>query len=303
MNVEALKLFVEVANRLSFASVARDRGSDPSSVSRTIGHLEDELGLRLFHRSTRKMTLTDGGAVFLQRISGVVDELEQARDEARGSTAQPRGSLRLTASVAFGERMVVPLLPGFRAAFPKIRLDLLLSDSNLDLVGEGIDLAIRLGTRMEGGMIARRLLDTRYRVCASPDYLRSAPPILEPEDLSNHRCLLFTLPGFRSSWRFRDAGGRETSIAVDGDLAISSALSLRSAALGGFGPTLLADWLIGPDLADGALIDPFPEHEVTATQFDTAAWMLYPSHAYLPQKVRVAIDYLHGSIGRGPCPG
>ena len=299
MNIDALHLFVDVSQRLNFAAVAETRAMNPSSVSRAISALEDELGLRLFHRSTRRMALTEEGTRFLQRVTGILDELELARDEARGSAREPTGWLRLTASAAFGERVIVPLLPRFRETFPQIRLELLLSDSNIDLVSEGVDLAIRLGAKLEGDLIATRLTVTRYRVCASPSYISAAPDLRSPSDLAGHRCLLFTLPAFRSDWRFRARDGTIQDVPVLGDIAISSALSLRSAALGGGGPALLADWLIGDDLRRGALVDLFPDHDVTATTFDTAAWLLYPSRTYLPRKVRATIDFLRGAIRDG----
>ncbi len=292
MDTETLGIFVDVARRLSFAGVAGEHGVSPSSVSRSISTLEDELGTRLFHRTTRKMTLTEAGATFLSRVSAILDDLDQASEEASQSMSIPRGRLRLSASVAFGEIMLVPLLPRFRERFPDIQIDLLLTDSNVDLAGEGIDLAIRLGTGISGDYVISKLLDTSYRVCASPDYISRSPPIEHPHDLEAHSCLLFTLPAFRSRWRFRDANGLEQSVPVTGDIAVSSALSLRSATQAGCGPALLADWLVGEDLANGSLIDLFPNHRVTATTFDTAAWLLYPSRSYLPQKVRKTIDFL-----------
>ena len=305
MDIEALRLFTEVAHRLSFAAVAEARGLNPSSVSRAIGQLEDELGLRLFQRTTRRMALTEAGALFHRRVMELVDDFDQARDQARAAQAAPRGVLRLTASVAFGERMIVPLLPAFRAAYPEVKLELLLTDANLDLVSAGVDLAVRLAARIEGDVIATRLMTTRYRVCASPDYLAREAAPRRPQDLEQHRCVLFTLPAFRTAWRFRpgrrEGKGAETEITVpiDGDIALSSALSLRSTVLQGAGPALLADWLIQTDLAARRLVDLFPEHEVTATDFDTAAWLLYPSRSYLPQKVRVTIDFLKARLGGG----
>lgn len=296
MNTESLHLFVDVANRLSFAAVAAERGTNPSSVSRTISGLEDELGARLFHRTTRKMTLTEAGMTFLQRVSAIIDDLDQAKDEARRSASDPRGRLRLSTSVAFGERVLVPLLKRFRNRFPGIQLDLILTDSNVDLAGEGIDLAIRLAASVEGDHVVSKLRTTRYRVCASPDYISRAPRLAGPEGLSDHSCLLYTLPAFRSHWQFRDRSGRQQSVPVTGTIAISSALSLRTATLAGCGPALLADWLIDDDLGTGALVDLFPKHEVTATTYDTAAWLVYPNRTYLPQKVRVTIDFLRAEI-------
>ncbi len=299
MDVKNLRLFVETTRRGSFAAVAKDRDLDPSSVSRAISTLERELGFRLFQRTTRQLALSEAGATYLTRVESVIDELEDARDQALAIHSQPAGTLRMTASVAFGQQCLVPLAPKFRAAFPNLKLELTLTDANLDLVSERIDLAIRLAPRIEGDVIALRLFPTRYRVCASPDYLAAAAPLKTPEDLTRHRCLLFALPHYRSRWLFREPGGAIAEILVRGDVVMSNALSLRACVLNGMGPALLANWLIDGDLADGRLIDPFPDRQAAATEFETAAWLVYPSRAYLPYKTRAAVDFLKHELGSG----
>ncbi len=268
--------------------------ADPSSVSRAMAGLEAELGLRLFQRSTRRLALTEAGALYLARVEAAVDEVERAREEALAvSAGGPAGTLRLTASVAFGQRCLVPLIPEFRALYPALGVELLLTDANLDLVAERVDLAVRLGPPVEAEVVGTKLFDTRYRVCAAPAYLARAGAVRVPDGLRDRRCLLFDLPGFRSQWRFRDGGsGGVQAVPVSGDVVASNALALRDLALAGVGPALLADWLAGEDLARGRLVDLFPGHRVTATSFETAAWLLYPSRSFLPNKVRVAMDFL-----------
>lgn len=292
MDFENLRIFVEVVRRGSFAAVARDRNIDPSSISRAVASLEEELGTRLFQRSTRRMGLTEAGNIYFSRVEALVDELDHARDETLAVSIRPVGTLRLTASVAFGNKCLLPLLPSFRSLYPALKLELLLTDTNLDLVSDRVDLAIRLGASVDSSLVGVKLFDTRYHVCVSPEYLTQDKPLGFPEDLSKHQCLLFTLPEFRSRWLFRDQAGIEKAVAIDGEVVISNALALRTCALSGMGPALLANWLIDEDIAQGRLIDPFPHYAVTATDFDTAAWLLYPSRAYLPNKVRVMIDFL-----------
>lgn len=295
MDIETLRIFVRVARRGSFAVVARDCDTDPSSISRAIAALEDELQVRLLQRSTRRMTLTEAGAKYLARVEPLLDEFDEARDDALLVSAQPIGTIRLTASVAFGQKCIAPLLPKLRRAFPDLGVDLVLSDANLDLVSEGIDLAVRLGPSRDSALIGTRLVATRYRVCASPSYLAKARqeglPVATPADLAAHRCLRLNLPDYRSCWQFRDSTGAISEVAIDGDVLISSPLVLLTCAVSGMGPALLADWMAVDEIAEGELVDLFPGYAATATDFETAAWLLYPSRTYLPRKVRV-VDFL-----------
>ncbi|MEL7487323.1 MAG: LysR family transcriptional regulator [Pseudomonadota bacterium] len=299
MDLDTLKIFVETARRLSFAGVAQDRGVDPSSISRVVGRLEEELGVRLFQRTTRRMSLTEAGALFRRRAEEMLDSFEQARDEAASVAATPSGVLRLTASTAFGERMIAPLVPAFREKYPAIALDLLFTDSVLDLVAENIDLAIRLGARLEGGFVATRLRATRYRVCATPTYVAAHGPFRRPKELNEDACLRYALPGFGARWRFRARSAvADEAVIVEpaGAIAASSPLSLRSLAVAGVGPALLADWLIEDDLRAGALVDLFPDFDVAVTDFETSAWLVFPSRRYVPEKTRVMIDFLKARL-------
>jgi DNA-binding transcriptional LysR family regulator len=298
MNIDALAIFVEVAEAGSFAAVARRRDLDPSAVSRIIAALEEELGFRLFQRTTRRLSPTEAGAIYFERVRGLVEDLDRARAEARDRVAGPSGNLRVTASASFGLSCIVPAIAAFRRRYPDLSLDVRLTDNVVDLVGERIDVAVRLGPRPEGDFICTRLMTTRYRVCAAPAYLEAAGRPQRPDDLEAHRCLLFPLAGYRTRWRFRDRQGRRVDIPVKGDIVISNAMALHRAALDGLGPVLLADWLVDEDLAAGRLIDLFPDYEVTAADFDTAAWILYPSRAYVPMKLRVFIDHLKATVPR-----
>lgn len=292
METKALETFVAVARVGSFAKVARERGTDPSSVSRTIAELEAELGLRLLQRSTRSMTLTEAGTLYLAKIEPLLEELSRARDDAAGSSGAPRGLLRLSASVTFGQRRIIPLLSRFRARYPDISVECLFTDAVLDLVGEGIDLAVRLTPVVQGDLITSKLMDTRYQVVVSPDYLAKHPALTHPNDLTGHRCLLFNLKDYRTRWLFRDELGAVETVPVDGDLMITPAGALLDAAIAGLGPALLPDWLTFEAVDQGALINVFPNLRATATTFDTAAWLVYPSRSFLPAKVRAMIDFL-----------
>lgn len=299
MNIDSLKLALQVAHLGSFAAVARSTHVDPSQISRAIGSVEAALGFRLFQRTTRHLKLTEVGALYLARVDAVIDELDEARDAAMAMHAGPRGTLRLTASVSFGEICLSPLVPNFRAAYPDLRLELIFTDQNVDLIAEQIDLAIRLAPAIQGDMVCAKLFDTCYRVCASPDYLAKAPVLKTPDDLHAHEALLFALPGYRTRWLFRDTNSEVNEVPVEGSLISSNAVTLRQNMLNGLGPALLANWLIDDDIEDGRCVDLFPEHDVTATSFDTAAWLVYQSRRFLPNKVRCMIDFLRQELTSG----
>jgi DNA-binding transcriptional LysR family regulator len=292
MQLETLDLLVAVARRGSFAAVAKERDMDPSSVSRAIAELEAELGLRLFQRTTRRLSLTEAGDVYLSQIEPLIEELERARDAASSTTGTPRGLLRMTTSETFGHMRIVPLLKEFRARYPLLKLECLFTDQNLDLVADRVDLAVRLGPTIEGNLIAAKLMDTHYRVVANKAYLDQAEPLIVPQDLERHRVVMFNIRAFRTRWIFRPAAGEDIEVPIDGDVTLSPAGSLRTAVLEGMGPALLPNWLVDEDIASGRLVNVFPTYRVTATTFSTGAWLVYPSRAYLPSKVRVMIEFL-----------
>jgi DNA-binding transcriptional LysR family regulator len=301
MDISVLQLFVEVFRQGSFAAVARDRNLDPSSVSRAIAGLEEELGIRLFQRTTRQLSPTEAGMTYFERVESLVEELQQATAIATDVSSQPTGKLRVTASVSFGLKCIVPLLPEFTQLYPDLTIDLLLADAIVDLFAERIDVAIRLGHLPDSTLIAQQLMPTHYSVCASPDYLKRSEQLKKPIDLPQHNCLLFPLAGFRSRWIFKDQKGELSEVPVFGRTLISSAIALQHCAIAGMGVALLPNWLIDEDLQAGRLINVFSDYEVTARDFSTAAWLVYPSRTYVPLKVRVFIDFLKHLISSGVC--
>lgn len=292
MKLSDLTLVRDIASQGGLSAVARQRGVDPSSISRLLSGIEAELGFRLFVRTTRSIELTEAGELYLSRVGPLSEEFERAWEEARAIHSEPRGTLRLSASVSFGQHVIVPRLAAFHAAYPEVRVEGVFSDANIDLVAERIDLAIRLAPAVEGDYVVSKLIDTRYRVVASPAYLRDAPPLEQPSDLWRHRAILFPFRDYRSRWLFRDAQGGISEQPVDGDFVLTPAGALRDAAVAGLGPALLPDWLVHRDVGTGALQICLGDWAVTATTFDTAAWLVYPSRSFVPAKVRAMIDFL-----------
>ena len=299
MDTQHLRTFVEVVRQGSFAAAARRLDLATSQATRAVAAIESELGARLLHRTTRKVTLTQPGAAYYEQVSVLLEQLDAAAEDLRSSTAEVRGMVRLTASLALGQRLVMPLLPKLHALYPGLQLDLRFSDMNVDLIGQQVDIALRQGPAVDDSLVGARLARLRYRVCASPAYIERCGRPRVPADLVDCDCLRIALPGFQSEWTFRPLGGDAAQtevVPVKGWMVASSALSLHQAALAGLGPVLLADWLQDEDIAAGRLVDLFPEYEATSTNFDSAVWLLYASREHLPRRVRVVVDFLRSEL-------
>lgn len=294
MELSVLQLFVDVMRHGSFAAAAREHDIDPSSVSRAISGLEDELGLRLFQRTTRKLSPTESGVLYCQRIEPLVREMQEAAQITADQTGRAQGTLRVSTTVSFGSTWIAPNLDKLQSQYPKLTIELLMNDAIVDLVADRIDLAVRLARPTDSSLIAQRLMRTSYRVCASPRYLESAPQHCHPEQLKNHSCLLFPLSGYRSRWRFKREvdGDALREVEISGRTLISSATALRDCSINGMGVALLPDWLVDTEIKKGTLVDLFPDYQVTATDFETAVWLVYPSRHYVPMKLRVFIEFL-----------
>jgi DNA-binding transcriptional LysR family regulator len=292
MDISVLQIFIEVIRQGSFAAVARERNIDPSSVSRAIANLEQELGVKLLQRTTRQISPTEAGTTYFNRIEPLVEELQQAVEIVSDISGSPKGTLRVTASVSFGIQCIVPLLPEFETKYPELTIELLLTDSVVDLLAERVDIAIRLGLLTDSTLIAQRLIKTNYAVCASSEYLKRKGEPNQPRELNQHNCLLFPLAGFRDRWLFKNQAGSIETIPVKGNTIISSAIALKQCALSGMGLALLPHWLINPELQSGKLVEVLTKYQVTATDFNTSAWLVYPSRNYVPLKVRLFSDFL-----------
>ncbi|HHJ17620.1 MAG TPA: LysR family transcriptional regulator [Gammaproteobacteria bacterium] len=292
MDVSTLKLFVEVMRRRSFTQVAKTGRMAPSSVSRAIASLETELGTRLFQRSTRRLEPTEAGLRYFERVEPLLEELTEAGMMVADSVGQPRGTLRVSAPTVFGQMFLVPVVAELHEKHPDLGIELLLNDAYVDLVGERIDVAIRLGTLSDSSDIARRVRMIRYYICASPQYLKRHGAPATPRELARHECLLFPRGGYSLSWLFRDASGAVEEVQIDGRCLITNSESIRQCALSGMGLALLPDWLVEPDIESGTLCALFDDYEVTATDYDSAIWILQPSRAYVPLKARVFVERL-----------
>jgi len=295
MDLESLQIFLDCLHRGNFTDVARQRNIAPSSVSRVISGLEKELGFRLFQRSTRSLQATEAGQRYADRIHLLVNDLESARHHAASVVEQPSGLLRVTAPIVFGEMYVVPLLGQMLERYPELKIELMLNDAFIDIIDERIDLAIRLGTLQDSSLIARRLSDLSFHICASPAYLdKHGTPTL-PEQVQQHECLLFPRRGYNLNWIFKNSQDELREVAIKGRCLITNSHAIRQCALDGLGLALLPDWLIHSDVKSKKLIPLFQDYQVSATDFNAAVWMLYPSREYTPLKITVFMNQLQAS--------
>ena len=296
MDLASVQFFIDVVRHGSFAAVAREHNIDPSAVSRAIASLEEALGIRLFQRTTRQLKPTEAGMLYFERMAPLIEEMHQASAAAADLSAKPRGILRVNAAVAFGLRGIVPLLPQFSADYPELTVDLQLTDAIVDLYAERIDLAVRLGALADSSLIAQPLMPFTHVVCANADYLVRHGQPADTAELSGHNCLLASMASERGRWTFIDTEGGRSEAQVHGRIVITNPLALQQCANAGMGMALLSRWLVRDDLAAGRLIDVFPQYKVSDCDFKAAAWLIYPSRAYLPLKVRVFIDALKAGI-------
>ena len=290
MNLGSLKLLVDVARASSFAKAAHVHDLDPSVVSRRIATLERDLGFRLFQRTTRVIALTEAGSVFLSRVEPHLVAIDEATTAGRDLTEQPVGLLRVTASTSFGYEILAPLLPKFLESSPDVGLELLLTDRRINLIEEGIDLAVRLGSLPDSEFVATRLMPVRFRIYADGSHARFAKP---PEKLN---CLTYGGGLQRDLVHLRDKSGSTSTMKLTGSVSISNVLALKRCACLGMGPAFLPDWLVREELKAGSLIDMFPGWEFLTGEDEPAAWFVYPTRLYVPLKVKRFIEFFTSEV-------
>jgi DNA-binding transcriptional LysR family regulator len=289
MDLADVAMFVEAIQAGSLAAAARRLGVAPMAASRRLASLEQELGVRLVHRTTRSLAPTTEGEAFLPFAQAMIEDEVNARAAIRPSIAGASGLLRVTASLPFGRKIVAPMIPDFMRANPDLQVDLLMTDSVVDIVAHGIDVAVRIGQPRENTLIARRLADNPRTLYASPAYLAAngAPTMLS--DLAGHQCLAVT--GTRH-WTFQ-SNGKTVRQKIAGRFTASSVEALRQACLGGLGITILSTWDAKEALADGRLValplqDGHPE--------SWAIWAVYPTARLVPPKVRLFVAALEAHL-------
>ncbi|MGV7209918.1 LysR substrate-binding domain-containing protein [Oxalobacteraceae bacterium A2-2] len=289
---EDLRVFVTAARRASFAGAAQELGMSPAWVSKRISILEQALGVRLFHRSTRRVVVSEQGEQVYTRALAILDHLDQLFDDVVERRGTPRGELRISSSFGFGRRVVAPAVARLVAAHPALQVRFEVFDRVVDIVSEGFDLDIRIGDDIAPQLIARRLMDNRRVLCAAPAYLKKhgAPRTLA--ELSGHRCLAIKerdLPF--GLWRLRAGSGREETVKVTGPLSTNHGEIAVQWAVAGAGIVLRSLWDAQPYLARGELVQVLPEYRQEAN-----VWAVYPQRLANSAKVRVCVEFLEQAL-------
>jgi len=287
--LQQLAAFAETARHGSFAAAARALGTAPSTLAKSVARLEASLGLRLFHRTTRQVTLTDDGRRLFQRCERVLGELEALQEEASGARAAPAGTLRIDMPAVFGRQAVMPLLARLMEAHPALSVDARFSDTFVDLVREGLDLAIRIGPLADSTLVARRFASQSLLLVASPAYLARAGTPQGLQDLAGHRHIVFCPPGQGRDRAQRFQAGRHTvELQPTPRLRLDDGEAMVDAALTGLGLAQVPDYMAAAALADGRLVELLPAHRPPAVPIHA----VMPANRLLPARVRVVLDAL-----------
>jgi DNA-binding transcriptional LysR family regulator len=283
-----VQVFAQVVESGGFAKAAERLGLSTTATSRHVAELEAHLQTRLLNRTTRRVSLTESGQAFYERAVQILSDLEEAEQEAARAAVVPRGTIKLTTSVAFGVRHVAPAIAAFLAQHPEVKFDVSLSERIVDLVEEGFDLGIRIGGTGTENIVARRLGETRLVPCASPDYLARRGAPRTPEDLEKHNCLTYEYLAPRNLWRFRDPAGGERAVRVSGTLHANSGDFIAEAAARGAGIVLEPAFIVAADVRAGRLVPLLQEFEPAPVP----VYAVYPSRKHLSAKVRLFVDFL-----------
>ena len=290
-----MQTFNAVVDAGSFVKAADALNMSKAAVSRYVVDMETRLGVRLLHRTTRRLSLTDEGQVFYARSKELLADLQEAEDEITSRSDAASGLLRINAPFTFGILHLAPLWGAFKAEHPKVTLDVTLADRLVDLVEEGYDVAIRIATLESSTLVSKRLATTRMVLCASPTYLAQHGTPTHPADLAQHSVISYSYWATKDEWRFNGPEG-PVSVKTNPCIHTNSGDTCRAAALSHQGVILQPTFLVGKDLSDGTLLELMPEYR----SIELGIYAVYPTRKHVSAKVRALIEFLAARFaGRG----
>lgn len=297
ISIRALLIFIDVYETQNFSVVARREGISASQVSRVIHQMEDVLGQQLFYRNTRAIIPTESGHLFIRYARAMTGSMEEARRELNERTLEPSGMVGINAPVFFGQRHVAPALPGLTERYPKLSIELTLTDDYIDPHREPADVIFRIGVLTDSAFHARVFGQQFYHLAASPDYIRRHGMLGSPEELARHQCLVYRGSSGPNQWLLRRHGEEWVHYPVSPLMSSNNAETLLIAALGGMGIVLFPDWLIGDRLKSGELVGLLPELDTSIKTEPQHIAAIYPNARHPPLNVRAIIDYYLDAFG------
>lgn len=297
ISLRAVLIFIQVYDAQNFSAVARREGVAASQVSRAVHQLEDALGQQLFYRNTRAVIPTESGHLFIRYARAMAGNLEEARRELDERALEPTGPIRINCPVFFGQRHVAPGLAGLSARYPRLSVELTLTDDFIDPHRDAADVLFRIGTLTDSSFHARVLGKQFYHLAASPAYLQQHGAPAGPEDVARHRCLVYRGSSGPNRWLMRRPGEAWVHYPVAPLMTSNNAETLLVAALGGMGIVLFPDWLVSERLKSGELVSLLPEHECGINTEPQTLAAIYPHTRHPPLNVRAVIDYYVALFG------
>jgi DNA-binding transcriptional LysR family regulator len=292
-----MQVFAAVVDAGSFVKASEALDLSKASVSRYMNDLESRLGVRLLQRTTRRLSLTEEGNLFYPRCKELLSGIDEAEAEITSHSRVVSGVVRVNAPVSFGIRHLAPLWGRYRARYPQVTLDITLSDSVVDIVDEGYDLAIRSGALSNSSLVSRRLAGTRWVLCASPQFITQYGAPRSLQELAQYPLAAYSFPSNKDEWHFEGAQGK-VSIQITPCFRTNSVDTCRAVALAHEGITRAPLFLVAQDLADGSLVELMPEYKST----ERSIFAVYPTRKYMLPKVRTLIEFLTDSFDSSRCP-
>jgi DNA-binding transcriptional LysR family regulator len=289
----AMEIFVSVAEAGSFSAAAKRMSVGQPAISKAVAQLEERLGARLILRSTRGLTMTDAGQRFYEHAKLAIREADEAEQLVRDASESLSGGLRVSAAVTFACLHVLPALNDLMSRHPKLEIDLRLDDRNIDLLEEGLDVALRMGTLADSTMTARRIGRSPRLVVGTPEYFARAGMPTTPADLSQHQAIIYSQRGGGESWTF-SKNGDEQDVTVSGRVRVSAAEGMRTAVLSGMGLAVASRWMFSPELASGKVKAVLTDWTLPALDL----WAVFPSGRLVTARARAFVEFVEEALAR-----
>jgi len=286
-----MQIFRRVSESGSFSAVSREMGLSQPTVSKQIAALEENLSTKLLSRSTRQINLTDAGRHYYERCCRILDEIAETEAELGNQRTLPTGMLRVNIPIAAGRIKILPCLWEFITKYPDLKIDTIFDDSYIDLVKEGVDVAIRIGELSDSSLVARKIGMVPRYIVASPAYLKKHGEPKELKDLEQHNCLVYNLLSTRNEWHFDGIHGKQ-KISVHGQFSSNSPDAIRQAVLQNQGIAVILSWIVEDDIAKGDMKIIMPQYIPTSLEVNA----IYPQRRFMPAKVSLLLDYLQKEL-------